>query len=46
MALKMVLTLKQERETLKRELISLGEDTPVNDFERSNLLMQMIAKVE
>lgn len=37
--------LKQKKDFIIRELDLIGEDTPVSDFERSNLLVQMVSKV-
>ena len=41
----MKLDLKERRDTTKRELLALGEEIPVNEFERSNVLMQMVSRV-
>jgi hypothetical protein len=37
--------LKQKKDFIMRELDLIGEDTPVSDFERSNLLVQIVSKV-
>jgi hypothetical protein len=37
--------LKQKKDFIMRELDLIGEDTPASDFERSNLLVQMVSKV-
>ena len=37
--------LKLERDSIKRELLVLGEDIPANEFERSNVLMQIVSRV-
>ena len=37
--------LKLERDFIKRELLVLGEDIPANEFERSNVLMQIVSRV-
>ena len=42
---KMKWDLKQRRDTIKRELLLLGDDVPQNEFERNNMLMQTVSRV-
>lgn len=37
--------LKLKRDSIKRELLVLGEDIPANEFEKSNVLMQIVSRV-